>query len=156
MSCGPWDYDPNAEMPRQRKDWDCSAAATAWMGRSIGWGWEELDVAWSFQELGIATPQVGLLAGTGAGIVHWLSLQPLPARNYRTTWSMLVDRDWSCPLIMGSSSWYHWVGVRGLDENSNLDLANSAPGWAGVYQTLTQARFDSFGDFYAVEPVVEP
>lgn len=155
MSCGPWDYNPDQPQMNQRKDWDCSAAATAWMGRSLGWGWAELDVAWSFQELGIATPQLGLLDGTGAGIVRWLSLQPMPATNQRTSWSMLADRDWSCPLIMGSSRWYHWVGVRGFDSDGVLTLANSAPGWAGIWQSLTESQFESFGDFYSVTPQAE-
>lgn len=154
MSCGIFSYDPNTDMPRQQRDWDCSAAATAWMGRSLGWGWEELDVAWSFLNEGIATTALGLLDGTGVGIVRWLSLQPFDARNWRATWSMLENRDWSCPLIMGSSSWYHWTGVRGLTAENQLDLANSAPGWSGIYHTLSQAQFEEHGDFWAVSPEV--
>lgn len=155
MACGQYEYNPDEPILPQRKDWDCSAAATAWMGRALGWGWAELDVAWAFQEAGIATPQLGLLDGTGAGIVRWLSMQPLPATNQRTSWSQLASRDWSCPLIMGSSSWYHWIGVRGFDQDGNLMLANSAPGWAGIYQSLTQARFSQFGDFWSVWPTGE-
>lgn len=155
MTCGQYEYDPWEPITPQRKDWDCSAAATAWMGRSLGWGWAELDVAFAFQDLGIATPQLGLLDGTGAGIVRWLSLQPMPARSASATWSMMLDRDWSCPLIMGSSNWYHWVGVRGIDPQGVLDLANSAPGWAGIYQTMTRSQFEHFGDFYAVWPTGE-
>lgn len=155
MTCGQYDYDPYETINPQRKDWDCSAAATAWMGRSLGWGWAELDVAFAFQDLGIATPQLGLLDGTGAGIVRWLSLQPLPATNSRVGWSDLLARDWSCPLIMGSSNWYHWVGVRQMSADNVLELANSAPGWAGIWQELTRSQFEHFGDFYAVSPTGE-
>lgn len=152
MTCGQYEYDSTAEQPRQQRDWDCSAAATAWMGRSLGWGWSELDVAYAFQEAGIATPQLGLLDGTGAGIVRWLSLQPLPATNHRVSWTTLSQLPWTCPCIMGSTSWYHWVGVRGLDQDGNLLLANSAPGWGGIYQTMTQWQFERFGDFWSVWP----
>lgn len=154
MTCGQYDYDSTAEQPRQQRDWDCSAAATAWMGRSLGWGWAELDVAYAFVAEGLASQQLGLLDGTGAGIVGWLAQQPLPSLNYRTSWAGLTQRDWSCPLIMGSSRWYHWVGVRSQD-GGVLTLANSAPGWGGIYQTLTEAQFAAFGDFWAVSPTGE-
>lgn len=152
MSCGQYDYDDQAEMPRQQRDWDCSAAATAWMGRSLGWGWNELDVAYEFALAGIATPQVGLLDGTGAGIVRWLSLQPFSATNERASWSSVNELTGQCPIIMGSTRYYHWIGVRSGD-GSRLYLANSAPGWAGVWQEMNRATFDRFGDFWLVRPV---
>jgi hypothetical protein len=155
MSCGQYDYDQGAEQPRQQRDWDCSAAATAWMGRALGWGWAELDVAYAFLDQGIASQQLGLLDGTGAGIVRWLSQQPLPAENRRGSWALMEARDWSCPAIMGSSRWYHWTGVRGFDQDGNLWLANSAPGWGGIYQTLTAEQFAYFGDFWVLSPTGE-
>jgi hypothetical protein len=121
------------------------------MGRSLGWGWAELDVAYEFVRAGIATPAVGLLDGTGAGIVSWLAMQPLSAANGRVTFSQVVDLVAECPCIIGSSAWYHWVGVRSAGAGM-LSLANSAPGWANVWQQLTEAQFDAFGDFYAVRP----
>lgn len=152
MTCGEFDYDQDAEQPRQQRDWDCSAAATAWMGRSLGWGWQELDVAFEFARAGLATPAVGLLDGTGAGIVRWLEQQPFPARNQRASWDIVNSFLGECPLIMGSSRYYHWIGVRSSD-GYTLQLANSAPGWAGVWQTMDQATFDKFGDFWLVRPV---
>lgn len=151
MTCGIYDYDPGAIMPPQRKDWDCSAAATAWLGRSLGWEWAELDVAYEFVRAGIANPQVGLLDGTGAGIVRWLALQPFAAENLRVDYDIVLDLVAGCPCIIGSTGWYHWSGVRGFS-NEGLSLANSAPGWAGIGQTLSREQFASFGDFYAVTP----
>lgn len=152
MTCGEWDYDHDSPISPQRKDWDCSAAATAWLGRSLGWGWQELDVAWEFQNRGIATPQLGLLDGTGAGIVRWLSLQPMPARNFRVSWEMLSAVTGNCPLIMGSSALYHWLGVRYVDEIGVAQLANSAPGWGSVWQTMSEQVFDSLAPWWAVQP----
>jgi len=146
-----YEYDSGEIMLPQRKDWDCSAAATAWMGRSLGWGWSELDVAYEFVRAGIATPTVGLLVGTGAGIVHWLSLQPFEAASQRVDFDHVVELVDHCPCIIGSSKWYHWVGVRS-GSGDGLSLANSAPGWAGVGQTLSREQFDVFGDFYSVYP----
>lgn len=112
--------------------------------------WQELDVAYAFQSQGLATPQLGLLDGTGAGIVGWLAQQPLTATNSRVSYSDLLERDWSCPLIMGSSRWYHWVGVRGVDQEGTILLANSAPGWGDIWQELSHADFRRFDDFWAV------
>ena len=148
--CGEWEYDSEHPMPKQRKDWDCSAAATAWMGRSLGWGWEELDVAWEFQKAGIATPAVGLLDATGVGIVRWLSLQPMPADNFSVDWPTLLSYRGTCPLIMGSSKLYHWLGVRLVDDHDVAQLANSAPGWGGVWQTMTEPVFESLAPWYGV------
>jgi len=153
MTCGIYDYDSTAVQTPQRKDWDCSAAATAWMGRALGWGWAELDVAYEFVRAGIATPALGLLDGTGAGIVRWLAMQPFEADNQRVTFDQVADLVAGCPCIIGSSAWYHWVGVRSSTGDS-LALANSAPGWAGIQQSLSRAQFDAFGDFFAVLPKV--
>jgi len=152
MTCYDYDYNPNAEIRGQSWDWDCSAAATAWMGRSLGWGWAESDVAYEFVRAGIATPQLGLLDGTGAGIVRWLQRQPFGAVNSRATWAMVTGWVDGCPLIMGSTRWYHWCVVRSVDSSGLLRLANSAPGWAGIYQTMSIDQFETFGDFWAVYP----
>lgn len=151
--CFEFTYDPESPQWSQHRDWDCSAAATAWFGRSIGWVWEELDVAYEFQLAGIATPALGLLDGTGAGIVRWLQLQPITAINRRMNWSDVLQVAGNCPLIIGSSRWYHWTGVRYVDDSGQLQLANSAPGWGGIWQQMDQVAFDNFGDFYGVQPI---
>jgi hypothetical protein len=151
-TCHIYTYDPTSAQYNQVRDWDCSAAATAWMGRSLGWGWQELDVAYSFVAQGLATPQLGLLDGSGAGIVGWLAQQPFTATNDRVGWDWVTQLLHTCPLIMGSSAWYHWVGVRYVQDDGQLALANSAPGWGGIYQTMSIEQFNRFGDFYAVFP----
>lgn len=150
--CLSFNYDPNALIRSQSWDWDCSAAATAWLGRSLGWSWLESDVAYEFVRAGIATPQLGLLDGTGAGIVRWLAQQPFNAINLQPSWDDLVTRLTSCPAIMGSTRWYHWIGVRYLAPGGSLAIANSAPGWAGIWQSLSRDEFEMFGDFWAVIP----
>jgi hypothetical protein len=122
------------------------------MGRSLGWGWAEGDVAYEFVHAGIATPQLGLLDGTGVGIVRWLSEQPFSATNTQLSFDDLVLNLAACPAIMGSTRWYHWVGVRGTAGSGMLALANSAPGWAGIWQTLSREQYDMFGDFWIVLP----
>jgi len=41
---------------------------------------------------------------------------------------------------------YHFMAIRGVDTNSgSLWVANSAPGYRGIYDTLTRDQFNSLG-----------
>jgi hypothetical protein len=143
-------YDSTEPMPQQQVDYDCSAASTAWFGRSIGWGWTELNVLFEFSKAGLISPAWGLLDGTGAGIVSWLALQPLRAVNGHIDWQDLQSLAGAGPVIMGGAAWYHWVGVRQLLNDQVVSLANSARGYDGIYDTLTAADFGRLGPFNAV------
>jgi hypothetical protein len=50
---------------------------------------------------------------------------------------------------MSGASWYHWVALRGV-QGSNLWIANSAPGYMGIHDTLSRADFDRLGGFSVV------
>lgn len=147
---GIWTYNPWTEMPRQGVDYDCAAASTAWFGRSIGFDWTEMNVLFEMSSLWLINSTWGLLDGTGAGIVRWLAMQPCPAANGAVSWGDVNARAGTGPLIMGSSTWNHWTGVRSPDSSGNVLLANSAPGWMGVDQVLTESQFDALAPFYGV------
>ena len=51
--------------------------------------------------------------------------------------------------LISGGAWYHWVGVRGHD-GGNVWIANSAPGYKGVYSTLTREQFNALGPFSVV------
>lgn len=145
-----YDYDPTEPMPQQQVDYDCSAASTAWFGRSIGWGWTEMNVLWEFSRAGIISPAWGLLDATGAGIVSWLALQPLQATNGHLDWTTMTSLSGGGPLIMGGASFNHWIGVRQLLSDQVVSVANSARGWMGVYDTLNESQFAALGPFNGV------
>jgi hypothetical protein len=50
---------------------------------------------------------------------------------------------------MSGAAWYHWVAIRGV-QGDNLWIANSAPGYRGVYDILSRADFDRLGGFSVV------
>ena len=143
-------YDPTEPMPQQQVDYDCSAASTAWFGRSIGWQWTELNVLWEFSKQGLISPAWGLLDGTGAGIVSWLAQQPIQASNGSLAWSGVLSLAGTRPLIMGGARWYHWIGVRQILNDQVVSIANSARGYDGIYDTLNQADFATLGPFHGV------
>jgi hypothetical protein len=51
--------------------------------------------------------------------------------------------------MMSGAAWYHWVALRGVD-GPRLAIANSAPGYKGVYDTLTREQFNALGGFSVV------
>jgi hypothetical protein len=53
------------------------------------------------------------------------------------------------PALMSGQAWYHWVSVRGV-QGSNLWIANSAPGYKGVYDVLSPYDFQRLGSFSVV------
>jgi hypothetical protein len=53
------------------------------------------------------------------------------------------------PMLMSGAQWYHWVGVRGV-QGSTLWIANSAPGYKGVYDNMTRDDFARLGGFSVV------
>jgi len=52
-------------------------------------------------------------------------------------------------VLMSGASWYHWVALRGVS-GDDLWIANSAPGYMGVWDILTRADFASLGAFSLV------
>lgn len=89
----------------------------------------------------------GLMDGSGAqlqrvledideiGTEHaWLSFDDAYAL-YATT-----------PGLMSGQGWYHWVAVRGV-QGSNLWISNSAPGYMGIWDTLSAYDYSRLGGF---------
>ena len=57
---------------------------------------------------------------------------------------------YSNTLGLGSGgAFYHWVAFRGVS-GSNLWIANSAPGYKGIWDTLSRYDFDRLGPWSAI------
>lgn len=147
------DYDPNEYMPKQATSWTCSACSLAWIERATEINpnaseWSAVDE--------IGTPQninstYGLMDGSGAQLQRvlidsygvpssqgWLNFDQAYA-IYSTTAGM-----------MSGGALYHWVAVRGITGDGQLWIANSAPGYHGVYDTLNREQFATWGPWSCV------
>jgi len=67
----------------------------------------------------------------------WLDFDTVYAKALETTGQM------------SGAAWYHWVALRGV-QGDNLWIANSAPGYKGVWDTLSRQQFQSLGGFSVV------
>ena len=94
-------------------------------------------------------PTYGLMDGSGAQLQRVLA-------DYGVT----TEQDWlgfdtvyqiaqGTTGLMSGAAYYHWVALRGID-GPDLWIANSAPGYRGIWDTLTRADFDRLGAFSVV------
>lgn len=138
-------------MPLQAANWSCSACALAWVERATGVN-PGASEASAIEEIGYPeniNATYGLMDGSGAHLAEVLDRYPLDAWNNWVSFDQAYAIAGSSPGCLGGVGWYHWVGIRGVN-GSSLWLANSAPGYRGIYETLTRDQFNSLGPFAMV------
>ena len=142
-------------MPPQVANWSCSACSLAWLERSLGVNPAASESS-AIDEIGY--PQninatYGLMDGSGAQLQRVLADYGVATSQGWLTFDTVYAIAQQAPGCMSGGAWYHWVAIRGVD-SSNIWIANSAPGYKGVYDTLTREQFNALGPFSVV--YVEP
>jgi hypothetical protein len=144
-------------MPGQYYDWTCSSCSTEFVERAVGSSRGD-DVYANRENVTYAigyphniNGSYGLMDGSGAQLQRVLLEQT--GRNSLQSYLGFDDvyelANAGTPALMSGAAWYHWVGVRGV-QGSNLWIANSAPGYKGVFDTLSRYDFDRLGGFSVV------
>lgn len=143
-------YDPNAYMAPQVYSWTCSACALDWL--LVAMQSRGSDRERTVNEIGYTgniNATYGLMDGSGAQLQRVLSEYGHNSDqawlDYDTAWSIYSQT----PGMMSGGAWYHWVGVRGTSDG-NLWVANSAPGYQGVWDIVDRADFNRLGPFSCV------
>lgn len=92
----------------------------------------------------------GLMDGSGA------QLQRVLSENYQLDsvqgwmdFDKVYELAQSKPGVMSGAAWYHWCAIRGV-QGGCIWIANSAPGYRGVWDTLTRQQFNDLGGFSCV------
>lgn len=144
-------WNPTTDMPPQIAAWTCSACAMDWVLRATG---VSPDHTRDQAVLEIGYPQninetYGLMNANGGALMDvytaygmqtaqgWLDFDTVYALAQKTTGQM------------SGAQWYHWVAIRGI-HGSALWIANSAPGYKGIYDTLNRDEFERLGGFSVV------
>lgn len=142
-------------MPGQWYSWTCSACSTEWVERAvyasrgddvyanreavtyhIGYP-DEINSTW-----GLMNTQ-----GPGAALQRVLAEHAgLDMRQGYLSFDEAMDIYSRTVGLISGADWYHWVGVRGIS-GSNLWIANSAPGYMGVWDVLSRYDYDRLGGF---------
>lgn len=148
-------YDPNTYMPPQAYNWSCSACSLAWLQRALGLNPNATEDS-AVAEIGYPqniNPTYGLMDGSGSQLQRVLSDYGQDSAQGWLDFDQAYYRYSISPGCMSGGAWYHWVGVRGVDGSGNLWIANSAPGYKGVWDILSRADFNRLGPFSCVVTV---
>jgi hypothetical protein len=152
----PSTYDPYTAMPGQMYNWTCSACALDWLKRATRLGPSDDIYASREQtvyEIGYPqniNPIYGLMDGSGKQLQRVLndSYGTPTAQDYLNFESTYDLATYTAGLL-GGANWYHWVGLRGT-QGSNLWIANSAPGYMGIWDVLSADDFAKLGGFSVI------
>jgi len=143
-------------MPGQLYDWTCSACSLEWVKRSVGLA-ANVDIYAAREETvyQIGYPDninatYGLMSSDGWALRR--VLQDIYGQASEQGW---LDFDTTYALaqettgMLSGAAWYHWTAVRGV-QGDTLWLANSAPGYKGIYSNLSRSDWDRLGSFSVV------
>lgn len=137
-------------MPPQLYDWTCSACATDWVLASTGMrGSDRYKTTMEIGYTGNINSQYGLMNGDGRELQRVLGDYGLPTQQLWLDFDDVYDLATYTTGMMSGGAWYHWVALRGV-QGSNLWIANSAPGYKGVWDVLSRADFERLGAFSVV------
>lgn len=157
----PVTFDPNTPPIPQDDPWSCAPTSTRWAMTALGRHPGPTYIEDLMLRDGIVTQADGLLDATGGQLAAWIG-KPGPEYygddGFYGNNEPLVSFDWCAlegdhayPLLIGGRRWGHWSALRGFDAaNGLLLLANPAPNWMGVGQTMDRSTFDALGPFSAV------
>ena len=148
-------FDPWASQPGQWYDWTCSACSLEWLKRATGLVVPD-DIYASREstvyEIGYPhniNATYGLMNSSGAALRAVLDTYGVATEqnwlDFDTAYNLAQDT----PGMMSGAAWYHWTGIRGVDSGC-IWVANSAPGYKGVYDHVSRDDFDRLGGFSVV------
>jgi hypothetical protein len=143
-------------MPPQLYGWTCSACSLEFVLRSTGLDPGSGDIYANRER---TTYQIGYPDNINAtyGLMDGSGLQ---LQNVLATYGQRSEQSWldfdsvyqlatSTTGMLSGAEWYHWVALRGVQGDS-LWIANSAPGYRGIFDILTRADFERLGGFSVV------
>jgi hypothetical protein len=138
-------------MPPQAASWTCSACSLAWVLRATA---ANTDANETNMVEAIGYPQninstYGLMDGSGSQLRRVLTDYDFNTEQGWLTYDQVYSIADNYVGLMSGGAWYHWVALRGRDQN-NLWIANSAPGYMGVWDILSRQDFQRLGPFSVV------
>jgi hypothetical protein len=138
-------------MAPQYYDWTCSACSLDWVKVATGLATVS-DRYTTTMEIGYTNninPTYGLMDASGSALSAVLASYGQETSQSWLDFPTVHDLAEGTTGMLSGASWYHWVALRGTS-GTNLWIANSAPGYMGVYDILSRADFERLGPFSCV------
>ena len=144
-------------MPGQYYDWTCAACSTEWVTRATGYPYGDDIYAnreATVHDIGYPNNingKIGLVDGSGAQLQRVIKEQT--GRESDQAFGLSFDHVYNLAQatqgLMSGDAWYHWVALRGVQGNA-IWIANSAPGYKGIYDNLSREDYARLGGFSVV------
>jgi len=144
-------------MPAQEASWSCSACALAWVLRATGLNSSATEQS-EINELGYCptcAAGCGISSSLGLCDASGPALREVYANYGQDTAQAWLDFDTVYELAthttgqMSGTAFYHWVAIRGV-QGETIWVANSAPGYKGIYNNLSRADWQRLGGWSVV------
>lgn len=138
-------------MEPQLYGWTCSACSLDWVLRSAGIDPDSTrdQVVYAIGYTENINPAYGLMDSSGSALRAVLDSYGQPTEHGWLSFDEVYARAQETTGMMSGAAWYHWVALRGVQGDA-IWIANSAPGYRGIYDTLTRAQFEALGGFSVV------
>ena len=139
-------------MQPQVYGWTCSACSLDWVLRATGLDpySNREDVVYDIGYTENINPQYGLMDHTGSELRRVLADYGQESEHGYLDFDTVWERVATTTGMMSGAAWYHWVALRGQAGPNAIAVANSAPGYKGIYDTLSRADFARLGGFSVV------
>ena len=136
-------------MPAQAYDWTCSICSTTWVLQATSTAFQDADIYDARYAVGIEMGYPGCVNETYGCmspqcVVDELGQHGLLARQVWCNFDQAYAIARTNTGVINPTGQYHFMGVRGIS-GSDIWVANSAPGYRGVYDTLSRAQFNNLG-----------
>jgi hypothetical protein len=131
-------------MGQQDFAWTCSIRSLDWLLRATGLNPYSNVVTAAF-EIGYpgCVDQWSGLKDTQC-LVRVLESYGVDAVQEWVDWPRALEIAESTGWILNSTSWYHFVGGRGVTDWGGLWIANSAISYQGIYETINQEQWSQW------------
>lgn len=137
-------------MVPQVYGWTCSACSLDWvLEATAARGSDRERTVYEIGYTHNINPWYGLMDGSGSQLQRVLGDYGLPSSQGWLDFDSVYERAQQTTGMMSGANWYHWVGIRGIS-GSNLWVANSAPGYKGIYDILSRQDYQRLGGFSVV------
>lgn len=142
-------------MPAQVYSWTCSACAQDWVLRAVG-VMDSDDIYYTREKVVEAigyphniNPMYGLMDGSGTELMRVYDSLGVKTEQGWLDFDTVYDLAQQTTGQMSGAAYYHWVALRGV-QGPNLWIANSAPGYKGIWDTLSRDDWDRLGGWSVV------
>ena len=136
-------------MPAQAYNWTCSVCSATWVLQATATAFQDADIYDARVAVGermgypsCVNPTYGSMSFQC--VVDTLASYGLVARQAWCTF----DEAYAIARIhtgtINPTGQYHYMAIRGTS-GSDIAVANSAPGYMGVYSTLSRSQFNALG-----------